>query len=172
MNELYKINGTVQNQDGIPILYAGVVVLGTSTGVPTDTLGQFVLLVPDLPVTLRVTQTGCISLDTTVTLTTSSQLTLQLNCDDKNLSPNSKTEKEEIFLKGKMDIPFLLKEKIQFGRFDFENNVQLNCELSAMQTNNFKFRTIKNRILTTRPEITAPFDSIEGDYIEMRDILQ
>ena len=122
VRQAYIINGIALNQDNDPILHAAVVVIGTSTGSATNQLGQFVLIVPSLPVTIRVTAIGCTSTDTVVPFNNSRNLKIRLNCDDNNTSVLNISDQKKIdeFSKGKMEIPILLRDKIILGKFDFE----------------------------------------------------
>ena len=115
------IKGTVLDQQNVPIFHAAAVVLGASTGTLTNGEGQFVLIAPTLPLTLRITAIGCKSLDTIISIS-NPNLTLKLNCDHYNTSVLNKSEQKKIdeFSKGKMEIPILLRDKIILGRFDFE----------------------------------------------------
>ena len=48
----------------------------------------------------------------------------------------------------------------------YKIDVQLNCELSAGQSPNFRFRTIKSKIIMAKPIMVAPIDSLESTYLE------
>lgn len=114
------IKGTLLDQQNGPIFHAAAVDLGASTGTLTNEQGQFVLIVPALPQTIRITSIGCKSLDTIISIS-NPNLTLKLNCDYFNTSVLNKSDQKKIdeFSKGKMEIPILLRDKIILGRFDF-----------------------------------------------------
>lgn len=162
------MKGIVVDQNSVPMINAAVIVLGKSTGTLTSTAGEFNLVVLAQPVTLRVTAPGCVSLDTTI-LNHFTTLSLMLNCDD----PTRKSNQEEIhkrFLEGKFEIPFLLREKIQLGRFDLENllidstcrpGIQLNGKLPSNPITNFKLRTIKPKLLAVTPVMSNPVNIID-----------
>lgn len=168
------IKGTVLNQQNDPIFNAAAVILGASTGTLTNGEGQFVLIAPTLPLTLRITAPGCKSLDTIISIS-NPNFTLKLNCDNYNTStfkgPDSGAIKE--FLKGRFELPILLRENIQLGEFDFENisidttyksNIQEVVKLPATSATNYKFRTIKPLLLTVEPVMTGPINIIDGTY--------
>lgn len=115
ISQPFIINGIILDQNNDPITQAGVIVLSKSTGTLTKSDGKFILYVPSLPVTLRITSPGCKSLDTAI-LINNSKLALKLNCD----GALSKSEQEKLhknFLEGRHAIPPLLRENIQLGRF-------------------------------------------------------
>ena len=119
LSQFYVIKGTILNQHNESIIQADVIVVGKATGTITNVEGQFILLVPALPVTLRVTSPGCKSLDTTISVD-HIKLILHLNCDVPNPSTLTQAEKEfeRDFRSGKMELPILIRENIQLGRFN------------------------------------------------------
>ncbi len=79
----FTLQGTVTDEDGLPIIGANIIVQGTSLGTITDVEGRFRITAPENSV-VSVSYIGYIS--QTVTLTRSQTVTIQLKEDARTLT--------------------------------------------------------------------------------------
>ena len=113
INAQVNINGKINDQNGLPLLAANIVVENTTIGTTTDINGKFELEVDKMPVNIKVTYIGF--QPKTIEVKNQSFLTVSLSesVDIKEVTVESKINTTELSLVNPLQVQKISSKELQ-----------------------------------------------------------